>query len=71
MVIDLLRGKIKERIFFVGCLDREIIGLLLLINDGDLVEKMMYFCYQMKKVYYVSFNKEFYLVDLGKIEKGL
>lgn len=70
-VIDLLRGKIKERIFPVGRLDRETTGLLLLTNDGDLAEKMTHPRYQMKKVYYASLDKELHPADLEKIEKGL
>lgn len=70
-VIDLLRGKIKERIFPVGRLDRETTGLLLLTNDGDLAEKMTHPRYQMKKVYYASLDKELQPEDLKKIEKGL
>ena len=70
-VIDLLRGKIKERIFPVGRLDRETTGLLLLTNDGDLAEKMTHPRYQMKKVYYASLDKELHPADLKKIEKGL
>lgn len=70
-VIDLLRGKIKERIFPVGRLDRETTGLLLLTNDGDLAEKMTHPRYQMKKVYYASLDKKLDPADLDKIEKGL
>ncbi len=70
-VIDLLRGKIKERIFPVGRLDRETTGLLLLTNDGDLAEKMTHPRYQMKKVYYASLDKELHPADLKKIEQGL
>lgn len=70
-VIDLLRGKIKERIFPVGRLDRETTGLLLLTNDGDLAEKMTHPRYQMKKVYYVSLHKEVAAQDIDKIAKGL
>lgn len=70
-VIDLLRGKIRERIFPVGRLDRETTGLLLLTNDGDLAEKMTHPRYQMKKIYYVSLHKEVSPEDIDKIAKGL
>ena len=70
-VIDLLRGKVKERIFPVGRLDRDTTGLLLMTNDGDLAEKMTHPRYEMKKVYYASLNRELDPADLDKIAKGL
>lgn len=70
-VIDLLRGKVKERIFPVGRLDRDTTGLLLMTNDGDLAEKMTHPRYEMKKVYYASLNRELAAEDLAKIAKGL
>lgn len=57
MVFDLVSDKVLECIFFVGCFDWEIIGLLLLINDGDFVKKLAYFSYEIKKFYQVIFDK--------------
>ncbi|MEZ5039409.1 MAG: pseudouridine synthase [Saprospiraceae bacterium] len=70
-VIDLLMGKVKERIFPVGRLDRDTTGLLLLTNDGDLAEKMTHPRYQMKKIYYASLDKDLTKADLEKIGLGV
>ena len=55
-VWDLLRNKVKERIFPVGRLDRATTGLLLLTNDGDLAERLAHPRHEVKKVYHAVIN---------------
>jgi len=70
-VMDALQGKIKERIFPVGRLDRNTTGLLLLTNDGNLAEKIMHPRHKMKKVYNAILNRPVEPEDLERIRQGL
>ena len=70
-VIDLLRGRIKERVFPVGRLDRMTTGLLVLTNDGALAEKLAHPRHEIKKFYQVVLNKPVQAQDLEKIRAGL
>lgn len=70
-VMDLLKGKIQERIFPVGRLDRDTTGLLLLTNDGQLAEKIMHPRHKMKKVYYVTLDRAVEAEHLDRIRAGL
>lgn len=56
-VLDLLRGRVKERIFPVGRLDRNTTGLLLLTNDGELAEKLSHPSHRVPKIYHVVLDK--------------
>ncbi len=70
-VIDILGGKIKERIYPVGRLDRATTGLLLLTNDGDLAKKLSHPSHEVAKVYHVSLNQKVTAEHLEAIRKGL
>ncbi len=70
-VMELLEGKIRERIFPVGRLDRATMGLLLLTNDGELAQKLAHPSYRVKKIYQVKLNKPISAEELQKIRKGL
>lgn len=70
-VWDLLRNKVKERIFPVGRLDRATTGLLLLTNDGDLAERLAHPRHEVKKVYHVVLDKEVSAEHLAQIRAGL
>ena len=70
-VIDVLGGKIKERIYPVGRLDYMTTGLLLLTNDGDLASKLAHPSYEVKKLYHVFLDKPINEEDALKIEKGI
>ena len=70
-VMNLLKGKIEERIFPVGRLDRDTTGLLLLTNDGDLAKKLTHPSHNVKKVYHVVLDKPVTEQDLTKIYQGL
>jgi 23S rRNA pseudouridine2605 synthase len=70
-VMDLLQGKVKERVFPVGRLDRATTGLLVLTNDGELAKKLSHPSHKMKKVYHVVLDRPLPLADLERILQGL
>lgn len=70
-VLDLLKGKVKERIYPVGRLDRDTTGLILLTNDGDLAQKLAHPRNSVVKVYKVGLDKSLSLNHLEAISAGL
>ena len=52
-VVDLIRGKVRERLVPVGRLDKDSEGLILLSNDGDLALRFTHPRYGHEKVYVV------------------
>ncbi len=52
-----LLGRLKQRVYPVGRLDRATTGLLMLTNDGDLTKKLTHPKYGIKKVYNVGLDK--------------
>src|SRR5690606_26230126 len=70
-VMNLIGGKIKERIYPVGRLDRNTTGLLLLTNDGDLADKLMHPSYNVKKIYKVELDRPLTRADFQKILDGI
>lgn len=52
-VADLLRGKVRERLVPVGRLDKDSEGLLLLSNDGALVNRLTHPRFEHEKIYIV------------------
>lgn len=69
-VMDLIAGKVEERVFPVGRLDRNTTGLLLLTNDGDLSTALAHPSSKVKKIYLASLDKNFALKDLEKVREG-
>ncbi len=70
-VMDLLKGRVKERIFPVGRLDRNTTGLLLLTNDGDLAKKLTHPSHKVKKAYQVTLDRPMQEADLQKLREGI
>lgn len=70
-VMELLKGKVRERIFPVGRLDRNTTGLLLLTNDGDLAEKLSHPSKQVRKIYHAVLDKSLDKKDLERIKNGI
>ena len=70
-VMDLVEGACQERIYPVGRLDRNTIGLLLLTNDGELAKTLTHPSHNVKKLYHVTLNKPLTANDFEQIEKGL
>ena len=70
-VMELVEGACQERIYPVGRLDRNTIGLLLLTNDGELAKTLTHPSHEVKKLYHVTLNKPLTAADFEQIEKGL
>ncbi len=70
-VMELVEGACQERIYPVGRLDRNTIGLLLLTNDGELAKTLTHPSHNVKKLYHVTLNKPLTTKDFEQIEKGL
>ena len=69
-VMDLL-GKLDQRVFPVGRLDRNTTGLLLLTNDGELAQNLSHPKHEVHKLYHVILNKNVSAKDLSKIKEGI
>ncbi len=69
-VMDIVRKRVKERVFPVGRLDRATTGLLLFTNDGDLSLKMTHPSYEISKVYNVGLDKPLREEHFDAIKKG-
>ena len=70
-VMELVEGACQERIYPVGRLDRNTIGLLLLTNDGDLAKTLTHPSHEVKKLYHATLDKPLTKNDLMKIREGL
>ena len=63
--------KFKERVTYAGRLDKDSEGLLLMTNDGDLIQNMMKGENAHEKEYVVKVNRPVYAEMLEKMEKGV
>ncbi len=70
-VMDLVRNACTERIYPVGRLDKNSVGVLLLTNDGDLAKKLTHPTYEKKKIYQVSLDKHLTRADLEQLILGI
>ena len=70
-VLDIIQPKYSERIYPVGRLDRNTVGLLLLTNDGDLAKKLSHPSHKVKKRYHVVLDKVVSEEHIKKIKKGI
>lgn len=61
----------KERIFPIGRLDKDSEGLILLTNDGDIVNKILRSRNQHEKEYIVSVNKPIDDEFIAKMSNGI
>lgn len=70
-VMELVEGACEERIYPVGRLDRNTLGLLLLTNDGDLAKTLTHPSHEVEKLYHVVLDKPLTESDFEKIQKGI
>ncbi len=70
-VMILVERACKERLYPVGRLDRNTMGLLLFTNDGDLAKKLTHPKHNIKKTYHVFLDQPLRKNDLLKIREGI
>lgn len=70
-VMELVKGACTERIYPVGRLDKNSLGLLLFTNDGDMTKQLTHPTYQKKKVYQVTLDKQLTRADMDRIAEGI
>ena len=71
MVMELVKDACTERIYPVGRLDKNSVGLLLFTNDGDLTRQLTHPSFQKKKIYQVSLDKPLTKADMEQIAQGI
>ena len=70
-VMVLMQNACQERIYPVGRLDRNTLGLLLFTNDGELAKKLTHPKHNVKKIYHVYLDKPLHKNDILQIMNGL
>ncbi len=70
-VMELIKDACKERVYPVGRLDRNTLGLLLFTNDGEMTKKLTHPKHKVQKLYHVELDKNLKQDDLLKIQKGI
>lgn len=70
-VMDLLKNACKERIYPVGRLDKNSLGVLLVTNDGELTKRLTHPTYNKKKIYHVTLDKAVTKADMEQIVSGI
>ena len=68
-VVDLIDT--DARIYPLGRLDYDSSGLIILSNDGDLMQKLIHPSREVTKVYEVTINKLLTKEEIAKLEKGV
>ena len=61
----------KERLFTIGRIDKQSEGLILLTNDGDIVNNVLRAENRKEKEYIVTVNKKITTEFIGKMRKGV
>ena len=69
--MELVSGACTERIYPVGRLDKNSLGLLLFTNDGDLTKQLTHPSYKKKKIYQVTLDKPLTRADMDRIAEGV
>ncbi len=70
-VMELVAGACQERVYPVGRLDKNSLGLLLFTNDGDLTKQLTHPSYHKKKIYQVTLDKPLTRADMDRIAEGV
>lgn len=71
IVTDLLKGQVKERVYPVGRLDKNSLGVLILTNDGEFTKIVTHPSFNKKKIYHVTLDKPLQEADMEKIATGI
>lgn len=70
-VLDVVENATGHRVYPVGRLDRNTMGLLLLTNDGDLAHRLMHPSYKVKKTYEVTSDRVLGHDELSNLQEGI
>ena len=70
-VMELVQGACKERIYPVGRLDKNSLGLLLFTNDGDITRQLTHPSLRKKKIYEVTLDKALTRADFEQLAEGV
>jgi 23S rRNA pseudouridine2605 synthase len=70
-VMDLVGNACKERIYPVGRLDKETVGLLLFTNDGELATRLTHPSNNIRKVYRVELDRPMAAEDFSTLGNGI
>ena len=68
-IFDYVRTDVEVK--NVGRLDRDTTGVMLLTNDGDLIERLTHPRYNKMKIYHVFLNKNLSATDMESIREGV
>lgn len=70
-VMTLLENVVTERVYPVGRLDKNSLGVLLITNDGDLTTRLTHPSYNKKKIYHVTLDKPLTRADMEQLADGI
>ena len=70
-VMELVAGACTERIYPVGRLDKNSLGLLLFTNDGDSTRTLTHPSLKKKKIYEVALDKPLTRADFDTLAEGV
>ena len=70
-VMDLVKNACTERVYPVGRLDKNSLGLLLITNDGDITRQLTHPSYRKKKIYQVTLDKALTRADMDSLTEGI
>ena len=70
-VMELIKGACAERVYPVGRLDKNSLGLLLFTNDGDITRQLTHPSHEKKKIYQVSLDKPLTRADMELMTEGI
>lgn len=70
-VMELVKDACKERIYPVGRLDKNSLGLLLFTNDGDITRQLTHPSNKKKKIYEVELDKPLTRADFDTLAEGI
>ena len=70
-VMELVAGACTERIYPVGRLDKNSLGLLLFTNDGDITRTLTHPSLKKKKIYEVTLDKPLTRADMELMTEGI